>query len=390
MQKRINILHISRTSKLTGPENIFLDIVRKTDREKLRFTVVLPDKRGDFYRRLEAGGVDVIIKRMPFLRTTANPALLIWFLLNISFINISLMSVAARRRIDIIECNTIHEMMFVILPLKLLGKKLVFYYKNILDKRWKKKIRAWLSDRFAHSIIAVSRKTLEDYLLYGKRKDRKIVRVVYDGIDCTGFRGTADDGDAVIPGVNKDDFIILNIGNLTELKGQLLLLKAVNSDSLKDPGLKVVIIGDLYHESELHYKEEIERYIKANSLGDKVIMAGYKDNIAGYLKKGHMLVHCPIKDDAFPRIILEAFCCSKVVVATEVGGIPEIIEDGYNGFLCRPDAEDLGKKIFYVYKNFDKLGRIREKAFEKASCAMNVDKQAADMQDIYERVLAKA
>jgi len=387
MPGKINILHISRTSKITGPENIFTDILERLDRERFSFTVILPDDRGEFYKKLKSRNIDVVVRSMPFLRTTRNPFLMLWFIINIITINLSLFSLIRKKRIDIIECNTIHELAYVFIPLKLLRKRLILFYKNILDKRWKKKIRVWLSDLFAHCIIAVSHRTLEDYMLFSSRRmqSRKIIEVIHDGVNCVSL--CMDSAESL---KRKDDeFIILNIGNLTELKGQMLLLEAVNSDRVRDLDIKVFMIGDVYHASEISYKEKIKEYITSHKLQDKVIMTGHKKNIGAYLKKADMLIHCPVKEDAFPRVILEAFCFGRVVLATKIGGIPEIIRDGYNGFLCRVDKYKLAEKIMYIYTNRNKMDQITVNARRSVKEDFSVKKQADEMEKIYNRVSDK-
>jgi len=385
MAEKINILHISRTSKLTGPENIFIDIIERLDRTRFAPMIALPDRAGDFYKKLRSRDVDVLIKKMPFIRMTRNPFLLIWFFINIIIINFSFFAIIRRKKIDIIVCNTIHEVLFIFIPLKILNKKLVFCFKNILDKKWKKKIRAWFSDIFADSIIAVSRKALEDYTLFSskKKQSKKIIEVIHDGIDCNSLRKKETGEDLRR---ESDEFIILNIGNLTELKGQLLLLKALNSEKIKALNIKTLLIGDIYHESEMPYKEEIKKFITINKLDKKVSMPGYKKNISQYLKYGDIVVHCPIMEDAFPRVILEAFCFKKIVIATNIGGIPEMIKDNHNGFLCGINSGDLADKILYVYRNFNKLDSIKNNAFKSAEEDFSVKKQVIEMERIYNKI----
>lgn len=388
--KKINILYMSRTSKLTGPENILIDIIRKLDKKVFSPVVVLPDNKGPFFKKLESFRINVIVKKMPFLRVTYNPFLIFWFILNILKSNFNFYFILKRRNIDIAVCNTIQEALFLFIPVKVLGRKLMICFKNILDKGWKKKLRARFCDIFASSIIAVSEKAIEDYTLFSNKNktDSEFVSVIYDGISCSEFKKDFRKVNVIKEYINNGkEIIILNIGNLTELKGQMLLLEAVNSSKIRNLNIRVLLLGDVYHESEVVYKNRIKKYIYENNLSGKVFMLGYRQDIRNYLNSADILVHCPVKDDAFPRVILEAFCFGKVVIATRVGGIPEMIIDNYNGFLCKVEKESLADKILYVCSNRDKLDYIGVNAQELVRKKFSVSTQVMATEKIYNEML---
>lgn len=389
MTDKINILYMSRTSKLTGPENILIDVIKRLDKKIFSPLVVLPDSNGPFFKRLKLYKINTIVKKMPFLRVTCNPFLLLWFFLNILILNFNFLFTLKKYSINLVVCNNIQEALYLSLPVKILKRKLIICFKNILDKRWKKKLRARFCDFFTDGIIAVSKKTLEDYTSFSnkKRSAGKYINVIYDGIDCKEFKEGFLKTEIITKYREGDkDFIILNIGNLTELKGQLLLLEAVNSKKIKDLNVKVLLLGDVYHQSEMPYKEKIIKYIHENNLEKKVFMLGYQPDIRSYLNAADILVHCPIKDDAFPRVILEAFCFVKIVVATKIGGIPEMIKDSYNGFLCEANKVSLVDKILFAYENKNKSGYIGENAFKSVKEEFNLYNQVIETEKIYKKV----
>jgi len=390
MKENVNILYMSRTSKLTGPEKILIDVIGKLDKKRFSPVVVLPDDRGPFFKKLKLYGIDIIVKRMPFIRVTRNPILLLWFFINIIVLNITFSFVFKKRDIDIAVCNSVQEAILLFLPVKFMKKKLLICFKNILDSSWKKKLRARFCDIFAAGIVAVSDRALEDYILFADktRVKGKIVKTIYDGVDCEEFKKGFVKNDVLKKYRNSgNEIVILNIGNLTELKGQMLLLEALNSDRIRNLKIKVLLLGDVYHRSELPYKEKIKEYILENGLEEKVFMPGYIEDVRYYLNQSDILVHCPVKDDAFPRVILEAFCFGKIVIATGVGGIPEMINDNYNGFLCDVNKEELAEKILYVSKNIEKLDYIGRNARDIVRKKFSVKEQAIETEEIYNKIL---
>jgi len=389
--KKIKILYISRTSKFTGAENILLDIVKYIDKKSFHPIVVLPDSKGLFYEKLIQSGIDTIIVRMPFLRVTYNPFILLWFAINVVIINIVFFFTVVRLKVDIVTCHTIQEAFYLFLPAKLLSKKLIICFKNILDKKWKKYIRAKFTGLFADKIIAVSKKALEDFTNFNsERVNRAKAEVIYDCLNYKEYVKNIyhEPIDKFFKKKN-GDFIIVNIGSLTELKGQTLLVKSISRKKLKDKKIRVILIGGIYDSKDLIYRKKIVEMIKANDLEDKVFLAGYQKNVKGILKSTDAVVHCPIIDDALPRVVLEGYALRNIVIATKVGGIPEMITDSYNGFLIEVNSDALADKIYYVYKNRYNLEKIKENALKTLINKFSLKKQINDLEILYKRIINK-
>ena len=391
MIKKIKILYISRTSKFTGAENILLDIVNNLNKDIFYPIVVLPDSSGLFYEKLKQLNTNIFVIKMPFLRVTYNPFLWIWFFFSILIINFRFIFIFKKNMIDIVVCHTIQEAIYVFIPCKILRRKLIVCFKNILNKRWKKKVRAKFCEIFTDKIIAVSKKAAEDFTLFTSKsyQNDKRVRVIYDGIDYGKYMKNFKETNVLSKYFNKkdNDFLIINIGNLTELKGQLLLLEAIATKKLSSVSLKVLLIGEIYHKSDLAYKERLINFIDKNNLKEKVFLLGYQKDIRNFVNSSDVLVHCPVIDDALPRVILEAFCFKKIVIATRVGGIPEMVIDNKNGYLCKVDKNDLASKIFYVYKNIKELSLVKNMAINTAKEDFSLKNQMVEVEKVYKEVL---
>lgn len=393
MKEKIKLFYISRTSKFTGAENILLDVVNNIDKKKFDPLVVIPDTKGFFYEKLKDSKINIMVIRMPFLRVTYNPFLILWFLINILIVNFRFYFIFKKSRTGIIVCHTIQEMVYVFLAVKVLRKKLIICFKNILDRKWKKVIRARFCQLFVDRIIAVSGKAAEDFILYSSKPKRyeSLTSVVHDSIDYYKYMENFEQKDVFSKYFIKkeDDFIILNIGSITELKGQLLLLEAISSNRLIGLNLKVIFLGDIYHISDLKYKNKLLNFIERNKLKEKVFLTGYQKDVKSFLNLSDILVHCPVIDDALPRVILEGFIFNNIVIATKVGGIPEMVIDGYNGFLCEVDKENLAEKILYVYNNRKNLEYIKRNAIKTIKEDFSLKNQIKELENIYIEVINK-
>jgi L-malate glycosyltransferase len=106
---------------------------------------------------------------------------------------------------------------------------------------------------------------------------------------------------------------------------------------------------------------ELKDYVKKHGLQDSVIFTGELEDPFIALKASDILTHITM-DDAFPIAILEAMTYGMPIVASAVGGIPEIINDN-NGKLVSNDPSEIAKAIEYLIKNWDvakALGKVAE------------------------------
>jgi glycosyltransferase involved in cell wall biosynthesis len=117
---------------------------------------------------------------------------------------------------------------------------------------------------------------------------------------------------------------------------------------LKDGSL--VIIGDGPQRRKL---ESLSKHLELN---DRVFFTGWisdRSKIFDYLKQSTVFV-LPSLSEGRPRVLLEAMACGLPVVATDVGGVPEVVVDGVNGLLVPPrDEKALAEAIEHVFNNVD-------------------------------------
>ena len=105
----------------------------------------------------------------------------------------------------------------------------------------------------------------------------------------------------------------------------------------------------------------------AAPLGDAVVLTGYRDDVMELLDATDVLVH-PSRTEAFPTALLEAMAARVPVVATAVGGIPEIVADGRTGLLvdAPPDAGRFADAVLSLAADPDLRRRLGEACTAKA------------------------
>ncbi len=195
----------------------------------------------------------------------------------------------------------------------------------------------WLTILLTHTTIMVSKKTMKDidYLPFMKSK---LVQV-YNGIDTDlDFYSKDEASRFLLKGENVSTVgksILLSIGELHKNKGYDLLipnLKKVNRDFM----YIIVSDGEEY--------DNLMNLIKENGLTEKVFLVGRIEDAYKYIKAANVFI-LPSRTEAFPYVLLESGLAGVCVVASNVGGIPEVITNGTNGVLYDVNSEEVVGKL---------------------------------------------
>lgn len=205
----------------------------------------------------------------------------------------------------------------------------------------------------ADEIIAISVALKTKILEVGAVESKKI-SVLFNGVDLDTFKVQSKKKARERLSLPQEKKIILFVGNLVDVKNPLLLIEAVcRLKRGKNGEYLFVIIG------EGSLKGEIENRISKYSLGEAVVMAGAKphEKLPVWMAAADCLV-LPSKSEGMGVVLLEAMACGLPIIATRVGGIPEVITDGENGILITSNnVGELEKSI----ENLIDDERLRER-----------------------------
>lgn len=163
----------------------------------------------------------------------------------------------------------------------------------------------------------------------------KSIEVVLNGVDTKRFSPDNGKGrlNELLPSTNKGK-ILISVGRLTEAKDQESLLIAIKKLVQNGVDIFLALVG----EGEL--RSRIEGSIEQLGLGQRVFLLGNRTDVHELLPDATMFV-LSSRREGLPMVLLEAMASGLPVVSTNVGGIPEVIKDGVNGFLVPPEASDL-------------------------------------------------
>lgn len=161
---------------------------------------------------------------------------------------------------------------------------------------------------------------------------------------------------------------ILFTGWIQPHKGLHVLLQAMPAILKEIPDAKLYVLGS--YDVKFNYKGEIDRLIKKLGLQSHVVLLGKRSQkeVNSFLQKASVVAVPEQWENMSPLIVTEAMALSKPIVASSIGGIPELVIEGRTGFLAEPnDAEMFASKTAKLLKNpklAEKLGKNARKHFE--------------------------
>lgn len=134
-------------------------------------------------------------------------------------------------------------------------------------------------------------------------------------------------------------------GRVTQWKGQKEFLRAAMLVLPKFPGLRVYIVGDA-SDGDPRYFDECREIAHSSAFADQIEFTGLVTDVAAYYRKCTVVVHASIEPEPFGMVVIEAMAEARPVVASPLGGPPEIIEEGTEGYLVNPkDAAAMASRI---------------------------------------------
>jgi glycosyltransferase involved in cell wall biosynthesis len=212
--------------------------------------------------------------------------------------------------------------------------------------------------------------------------------VVYNGVAMEEFDGV-DDGEIRDKlGIQEDEIVLLYAGQIEKRKGLNFLVEAFRRVSDKYPHTHLVIAGssDIWQptpETQL-YEEEIRK--KCRRLNVHFLGKLSQREIPKVYKSADIFV-LPSLSEGFPLSVLEVMASGKPVVATEVGGVPEVVKDGMNGYLVQPGSvSKLADTISKLIENERLRLRMGHKG-RKIVKDYTWEKAANEINQIYRKLL---
>jgi glycosyltransferase involved in cell wall biosynthesis len=177
--------------------------------------------------------------------------------------------------------------------------------------------------------------------------------------------------------------VVGNVAALVPHKGQRHLVDAAHLVVREMPDARFVILG----EGEL--REHLERQIRDHHLEKHVLLPGFRTDVLGCIKDFDLFAMSSVTE-GLGTSLLDAMACSRAIVATRAGGIPEIVEDGATGCLVPPrDPAAMAREIVRLLKDKALRRRMGEAGYARVSARFTVERMVEETAAVYARVAGK-
>jgi lipopolysaccharide heptosyltransferase II len=224
----------------------------------------------------------------------------------------------------------------------------------------------------------IARHMIEDFKVPFER-----IRMIPRSVDLNKFKYLGPDKRS------GKTFNIGIIGRLTPIKGHLHFIKAMAKVARIHPKVKIWIVGDAPSSKDA-YKEQIRVLVKRLGLEECTEFLGTQKDVPSILEHLNCLVLATTTQEAFGRVIVEAQACGVPVVATAVGGVIDIIENGKTGLIVSPaDPQAMAEAIIKIIDNKDFALQLAQEAYKKVQqfygMELMVEKTIAVYKEAYEK-----
>lgn len=382
------ILYATRGSDLYGAKKSLLSLIEGLDRSRFRPLLICP-VAGLFVEKVEALGVPVQILPIDDFVFTSSPLVLLrqgWRLWRNVF---TIMRVLRQEKIDLVHVNSFKVGPPYAIAARMLGIPCVWHTREILaTSPFRKKVLVEMIRSLPNRVIAVSEACAVQFRR-GEQDDSKI-HVVYNGIDGGAFRAQAD-GQAIRAelGLAPDTRLVGCVGQLIPWKGQDDFLRVAAKVLSALPEARFLIVGREAG-SQQAFRASLEELAFSLGIGDQVIFTGFRQDTPSLIASMDVFLHCAVQPDPLPRVILEAMALGKPAVATDTGGIPEMIDEGTTGILAAPrDVQSLADGTISVLSDRDLAHRMGEAARERVEERFTITQHVDAVTRLYAELTRK-
>lgn len=371
-RKKAKIAHVITDLDIGGAELMLLKILRNSDRNSYDHFVISLKSKGKVAKGIEDAGVRVISLNMK------------WY--NFPLGLFRLYRILKAEKPDIVHNYLFHAELAGRICGRMANAPIVISSLRSVDVGSDfRRLLLRLTDGLSDAVTAVSEKVAHEHIDKKVTKKEKI-RVVYNGLEPDrGGRKESKDELRRRMGILPREHLMLSVGNLRPVKGYSFVFDAVKILKESGKNIKLLIVGG----DDGTYRRKLEAETVDKGIRDKVVFAGEKEDVPDFLSIADTFVMASLWE-GLPNSLLEAMQAGLPVVATKVGGIPEVVRHNENGLLVNPkDGRALADAIESLIKD-EALGRrLAGSAKSYVKEKFDIRKTAAETEKLYEELLSR-
>ncbi len=242
-----------------------------------------------------------------------------------------------------------------------------------------------LGSRWCDKMIFISQ-PLIDWALEERITEKEKVEKIYSGIQLDQFHPVTADvkmKNRARWQLKKEEVVVGIVSKLWEGKGHITLIEAFKVVKQRIPNARLVIVGegDLY--------SELLRVVNENGLRESVLFTGFQMDVSKILSTFDVAV-LPSFFEGMGRVLLEAMAMEKPVVASRVGGIPDLVKHNVNGLLINPgDVAELANALEKILTDSELAGNMGKEGRKRIQEQFSSEVMVRSIHRVYQDLLAR-
>lgn len=378
------ILNVIPDERLGGPQQRVFQVARELKEAGIKTIVVMPKGDKTFARVLNEG--DIAHFQLRSFRRLPNPSnlphVIVWFLYFFPCM-FTVMRLIWKHKVDIVHVNGALNVQ-VALAARLAGAKLLWHLNDVRRSIFTRLVALFLAI-LPHKVTAASMAVERCYSL---RDSAGKMEVLYPPVDVKRFLPdiTRAEEHRKDFGIREGQKVVGTVGNLNPVKGYEYFLQAAKLVKQQFPQVKFLVVGKRI-DTQKNYWRKLDSLSTDLQINDDIIWAGYRSDISELLNIMDIFVLSSTREAA-PIVVLEAMACGKPVVATTVGGVPELVVGGETGLIVQPrNPEAIAEAVLVLLNDQAKAEWMGTRGRERAIEHFDLEICAKNHQEIYASIL---
>ena len=281
--------------------------------------------------------------------------------------------------VDVLHAYLFGFHVFAGLPARLLKVPVVLSSRREIAQ-WQKRRHLWVENMgnlLVDRVVSCS-KAVEKWTLAKERISPEKVITIYNGINLGRFRPT---GNRIKVrenlGIPLDAPLVGTVANMAVEKGYPYLLEAAEQILKEDPRVWFLFVGFG------PLDREVKAWARKIPGHERIVFPGARTDIPDLVEAMDIFVLASVIE-GFPNVLLEAMAMARPVVATAVGGIPELVEPGRDGFLVAPrDGKALAEAVLSLVRNPKRAEEMGLRGKEKITQHFSLDRMIDEYENLY-------
>jgi glycosyltransferase involved in cell wall biosynthesis len=383
----LRIAYLDQTGELGGAEHVLLLLLKGMVKTAVD-PVLICAEDGPFPERARELGITTRIISLPRFASLSvvvgrlkilNPTAVVWNAIALLISALRVEPTLRKEAVNIVQTNSAFAHIYGGLAARIVGVPCIWYFHDLIERERLTGLMAlvWriLARLLAAKIVAVSRAVAQSLAV------DSLCSVVYVGPQEASSV-------ASLPGVRSrlaldhSAIVIGYVGRIGYVKGLDNLVKAAETVVETNEQVHFVVIGEpLFGEDAV--KAILVKMVENHKLTHRWHWLGYDPEIASKFSEFDLLV-LPSRREAFPLVLLEAGMASKAVIASRVGGVPEIVINDETGVLVSPDnTEELANAILRLINDRELALQMGRNAKERVATLFNLQRYHSEFEAVY-------